>query len=301
MRYDCVIIGGGPAGMSAALVLGRAKLNVLLIDDNDPRNKVTHESHGFITNDSLSPEEIREKAKNDVSQYPTIQLRSDTVTDISTKDSHFIIETPEENVEAIRIIIATGLKETLPDIEGAQSVYGDLFFNCPFCDGWEMRDKKLAIIAEKEEHILHFAQMIFHWSKNLLVLTNGLRVSDEIRAILSQNNIDLFEEKIEFIEKFDQRCEINLQSNQVIEVEGGFLAPQFDSNLSFAKNLSLALDGRGRIQTDEVGNTSYRNVYAAGDINELFGEQLVHAASSGSKVAAAIVKEIASENFISDK
>jgi len=300
MVYDCVIIGGGPAGLSAALVLGRAKLNVLLIDNNDPRNKVTNESHGFITNDSLSPFTIREKAKNDLIKYSNIQLISDTVADISDQSSFFILETLKNSFKTKRIILATGLKETLPTIKGLKSVYGDLFFNCPFCDGWELMDQKLAIIVEQEEHLLHFSKMIFHWSKQLSVFTNGMKVADSIKSILSKNKIQLFEDKIESIEKIDSKGKINLHNNESIEVYGGFLIPQFELNLDFAKNLSLTLNDVGRIQTDEFGSTSFKNVYAAGDIDATSGEQLVHSASSGSKVASGIVKEIAFENFITD-
>ncbi|WP_407370590.1 NAD(P)/FAD-dependent oxidoreductase [Carnobacterium sp.] len=301
MVYDCVIIGGGPAGLSAALVLGRAKLNVLLIDNNDPRNKVTNEAHGFITNDSLSPFTIREKAKKDLLKYSNIQLISDTVADISDQSSFFIIETLKNNFETKRIILATGLKETLPNVKGLESVYGDLFFNCPFCDGWELKNQKLAIIVEQEEHILHFSTMIFHWSKQLTVFTNGMKVSDSIKSILAKNEIELFEDKIESIEKKDSKGKINLHNSQSIEVYGGFLAPQFELNMTFAKNLSITLNDAGRIQTDEFGSTSFKNVYAAGDSNATSGEQLVHSASSGSKVASGIVKEIAFENFITDK
>lgn len=300
MVYDCLIIGGGPAGLSAALVLGRAKLNVLLIDNNDPRNKVTNESHGFITNDSLSPFTIREKAKKDLLKYSNIQLISDTVADISDQRSFFIIETLKNKFETKRIILATGLKETLPTVKGLESVYGDLFFNCPFCDGWELKDQKLAIIVEQEEHLLHFSTMIFHWSKQLTVLTNGMKVADSIKSILSKNKIELFEDKIESIEKKESKGKINLHNSQSIEVYGGFLIPRFELNLAFTKNLSITLNDAGRIQTDEFGSTSFKNVYAAGDSNATFGEQLVHSASSGSKVASGIVKEIAFGNFITN-
>lgn len=300
MVYDCVIIGGGPAGLSAALVLGRAKLKVLLIDNNDPRNKAANESHGFITNDSLSPFTIREKAKKDLLKYLNIQLISDTVADISDQRSFFIIETLKNKFETKRILLATGLKETLPTVKGVESVYGDLFFNCPFCDGWELKDQKLAIIVEQEEHLLHFSTMIFHWSKQLTVLTNGMKVADSIKSILSKNKIELFEDKIESIEKKESKGKINLHNSQSIEVYGGFLIPRFELNLAFTKNLSITLNDAGRIQTDEFGSTSFKNVYAAGDSNATFGEQLVHSASSGSKVASGIVKEIAFGNFITN-
>lgn len=131
MKYDCIIIGGGMGGFSAALVLGRARLNVLLIDNNNPRNKMTKQSHGFITNDNISPVMIRRKAAEDLKRYPSISQLSDTVVDINVKDSSFMVETINNNYETKRIILATGLKETLPNIKGIETVYGNLIFNCP--------------------------------------------------------------------------------------------------------------------------------------------------------------------------
>ena len=144
MVYDCIIIGGGPAGLNAALVLGRAKLNVLLVDNENPRNKVTGHSHGFITNDHLSPKEIREKGFKDLLRYPNISKVTDRVMEI-IPDENFLVITEKNQYEANRILIASGMNEKIPDVDGLMKLYGKRFFNCPFCDGWEMKDKKLRI------------------------------------------------------------------------------------------------------------------------------------------------------------
>lgn len=160
-----------------------------------------------------------------------------------------------------------------------------------------MKDRKLAIIAGQKEQLLHFVQMIFHWSKQLSVFTNGLLVSKVIKPVLEKHEVKLFERKIKTIENDTQQCTIQLINGQKEVIDGGFLMPELKPNLNFAKDLSLELNDRGRIYTDEFGHTSHRNIYATGDINTTFAEQLVHAASSGSKVAAGIVREIASSNF----
>lgn len=296
MVYDCIIIGGGPAGLSAALVLGRAKLNVLVIDDEQPRNRVVQESHGFITNDGLSPFEIRERALDNLSKYPSIQTMTDMVTDI-TPQKDFIVKTTKNQFTAHRIIIASGLQDVLPEIAGLQELYGQFFFNCPFCDGWEMKDKNLAVIAENEEMILHFAQMIYHWSSQLSIFTNGLVLSNSTKEVLQRNRIAVYEQEIKQVRHEQDYCKFYLKDQREIPTEGGFLMPSFGVNLPFAQQLDLKLNEFNRLKTDESGNTSYKNVYATGDINTAFAEQLVHAASSGSKVAAGIVKEIALASF----
>lgn len=296
MMYDCIIIGSGPAGLSAGLVLGRANLNVLIIDDAQPRNKVVSESHGFITNDSISPVEIRKKASNELIKYPTIQKKADTVIDI-TSHITFTVKTKTGEYHAKRIIIATGLKEILPEINGLKELYGKIWFNCPFCDGWEMKDKSLGIIAENTDLSLHLTKMVFHWNKHISLFTNGNTLSNDIRTSLRKNHIPFYEQRIKAIKTKDLQCTIYLEDQKKVSVDGGFLMPQFTLSLDFAKQLNLKLNELGRIETDEFGRTSQKNIYAAGDINSAFAEQLVHAASFGSKVAAEIVKELAFSNF----
>lgn len=300
MKYDCIIIGGGMGGFSAALVLGRARLNVLLIDNNNPRNKMTKQSHGFITNDNISPVMIRRKAAEDLKRYPSISQLSDTVVDINVKDSSFMVETINNNYETKRIILATGLKETLPNIKGIETVYGNLIFNCPFCDGWELKDKKLAIIVDNEKSILDLTKLIYSWSKHLTVFTHGILLETTTKSILAKNNIHLFEDKIQNINKVDNKAVIKLENNQLIEIEGGFLIPPFELNLPFATKIPLRIADNGRIQSNEIGITNQKNIYVVGDLNAYFKKQLLHAASSGSLTAAGIIREIAAEKFLYD-
>lgn len=300
MKYDCIIIGGGMGGFSAALVLGRARLNVLLIDNNNPRNKMTKQSHGFITNDNISPVMIRRKAAEDLKRYPSISQLSDTVVDINVKDSSFMVETINNNYETKRIILATGLKETLPNIKGIETVYGNLIFNCPFCDGWELKDKKLAIIVDNEKSILDLTKLIYSWSKHLTVFTHGILLETTTKSILAKNNIHLFEDKIQNINKVDNKAVIKLENNQLIEIEGGFLIPPFELNLPFATRILLRIADNGRIQSNEIGITNQKNIYVVGDLNAYFKKQLLHAASSGSLTAAGIIREIAAEKFLYD-
>lgn len=295
--FDCIIIGGGPAGLNAALVLGRANLDVLILDNGEPRNIVTNHSHGFITNDHLPPMEIRNKGYKDLLRYPKISKESDKVIEVIPQDV-FLVNTEKNQFKAKRIVIASGLNETLPNIDGFKELYGKRFFNCPFCDGWEMADKKLAIIIENEDSILHFVTMISHWSKSIILFTNGLEISDSIKLKLERNDITFNTQMIKRMDSVDDKVKVDLANGNDILVDGGFVVPLLKPNLEFAEQLSIETNEKGRILIDDFGKTSHENVYAAGDNISTFGEQLVFAASSGSKVATGIVREIAFDNFI---
>src|SRR5439155_9321758 len=147
MLFDCAIIGGGPAGLNAALILGRARRNVILLDNNNPRNAVTQESHGFITRDGTKPKEFREIAHKELGRYPSIIYVKREVTSVIKNDknnnrpSFELVTSENERYQSRTIIISTGLKDVLPNIENISYYYGKSLFHCPYCDGWELRDK----------------------------------------------------------------------------------------------------------------------------------------------------------------
>ena len=156
MTVDCAIIGGGPAGLNAALVLGRARRKVLLFDDNKPRNAVTQHSHGFITRDGVTPAEFRAIGLGEIAKYPSVEALPTRIQAVNrqgheqgAEETAFeLVAQDGEKFRATNVILAAGLRETLPAVEGIYTYYGKSLFNCPYCDGWELRDKPLVIIAE---------------------------------------------------------------------------------------------------------------------------------------------------------
>lgn len=158
---DVVIIGGGPAGMGAALVTARGKKQVLLIDEEKPRNAVTNESHAFLTRDGIKPEDFREKGRRDLLRYPTISIKKGKIISIekSLEGSFKLTIESEEKISTKNIVLATGVKETLPDIKGIENYYGSSIFSCPFCDGWEMKDKPLILLTESVQ-AMHITKLL---------------------------------------------------------------------------------------------------------------------------------------------
>ncbi|MFP7295103.1 NAD(P)/FAD-dependent oxidoreductase [Bacillus safensis] len=297
MFLDCAIIGGGPAGLSAALVVGRGRKQVIVFDDELPRNRVTQESHGFITNDGMTPFEIRQAGEADLQKYPNIQIKRSRINDIQKREEFFTLLTHEgDTFEAKKIILATGLQDILPEIEGIHDVYGKTLFSCPFCDGWELKDKALALIAENQR-ALHMAKLLSNWTKDLIVFTNGHVLAEEDKVLLTAHSIQVIDVPIVSIDHDNgQLRSLQLANGETVKREGGFVASEFKQSAPFAEKLGCQMTKNAGIETDILGRTTVSGVFACGD--NLGGPaQLVLAAAAGSQAGMGVIHELVQEEF----
>lgn len=297
MLLDCAIIGGGPAGLSAALVVGRGRKQVIVFDDELPRNRVTQESHGFITNDGMTPFEIRQAGEADLQKYPNIQIKRSRINDIQKREEFFTLLTHEGDAfEAKKIILATGLQDILPEIEGIHDVYGKTLFSCPFCDGWELKDKALALIAENQR-TLHMAKLLSNWTKDLIVFTNGHVLAEEDKALLTAHSIQVIDVPIVSIDHDNgQLRALQLENGEAVKREGGFVASEFKQSAPFAEKIGCQMTKNAGIETDILGRTTVNGVFACGD--NLGGPaQLVLAAAAGSQAGMGVIHELVHEEF----
>lgn len=295
---DVLVIGGGPAGMGAALVAGRGRMEVVLIDDEKPRNAVTQESHAFLTRDGITPEDFRLAGRSDLLKYPNISVKPGRVKSIERKeDETFEVTTDAgEFIRTKNIVLATGLSETLPKVEDIEKYYGRSLFSCPFCDGWEMKEQPLVLIAETSQ-ALHVVQLLTNWTDDLVVATNGLVVFDsEQKALLERNNIRLIEDTIRELKGSDGQLEsVHFEGGEILERTGSFITTELKHPMPFIEQLDLEVSEAGFVVTNMMGQTNIPGIYAAGEITG--PSQLIVSASQGHMAGIGIIAQASQANF----
>ncbi len=239
---DVLVVGGGPAGLSAALNLGRARASVLVVDADRPRNAATLNSHGFLTRDGIPPHELRRLARAELDAYPDVRVLSRTrvarLAGTSDDGPRFVaaIESPRAKavVRARAVLIATGLRETLPEVPGIRGFYGMSLFSCAACDAWELQDRPLALIGETPD-LADRARLIARWTPSLTVFTNGTDAVDTVaEAELATADITVERGVIADLEGDRGRIRaVVLEDGRRVPVEGGFVRPRWHPSLDF--------------------------------------------------------------------
>jgi thioredoxin reductase len=298
--FDCIVIGGGPSGLSASLTLGRARRKIALFDDETNRNRVTQESHGFITRDGIKPQEFKEIGLKELENYPSVSYFNTTITEILKdigNERFFVATTEGQEFAAEKIILATGIQEVF-SIPSVRNYYGKSLFSCPYCDGWELRDKPLIVMAEKEDHVLHMAKLIYNWSEDLVVITNGVELSKEGVQELQKRNIILKSEPIKNLIGDDGYLQkIEFLSGETLIRSAGFVVPSFYRPNQFAEKLGCEVQENGTVVTDGAGRTTQKNIYIAGETEKSGPSSLMISAADGSKAAVSVNTDLTMERF----
>ena len=298
--YDCIVIGGGPAGLSTTLTLGRARRKVALFDDGTNRNHVTNASHGFITRDGINPQELKQLAVKELEDYPTVSFIRETIIEITKQKENGPFKVKAKNgleLTAEKLVLATGMQEEFA-IPSIREFYGKSLFSCPYCDGWEQRDKPLAVIAEKEEHVLHLTKMVYNWSQDLFVFTHGSPLSIESICELQKRNIKVYLEPIKNLIGHDGYLEkIELITGEELSRTGGFVAPSYYRQNQFLEALGCEFHENGEVITDGHGRTTEKNIYIAGEVEKSKPSSLLISAAKGNKVAASVNIDLTMERF----
>ena len=286
-NYDVVIVGGGPAGLTAALYLGRARKRVLVLDRGNPRHAVSTGVHNFLTRDGLAPAELRAEAWNQMIAYPTVQKATVDVTSLSREGELWVAHVGSGRpVSGRALLLATGVIDEHPEIDGYGARWGHSIHHCPYCHGWEMRDQPLAVLASGEV-AQHMAPLLRGWSNDVALLTHGQDLPDEIAADLAERGIPIYRETIHRIEGEGRDLErIVFETGQTLERRGLFVAAR-QRQVPLVQTSGVRLGEDGYVAVDAFGATSLPMAWAAGDLTSRY-QQVVEAAAQGARSAAMI-------------
>ena len=296
---EVIVVGGGPAGLSAALNLVRARRRVLVVDGNRPRHAATLQAHGFLTRDGVAPSELRRLGREEVSGYDDAEVVFAQVTAVSIEDDGFRVRGrgvrggADVDALASTVVIATGVIETMPALPSLRAFYGTQLHSCLECDGFEKAGEPLALIGETTD-LAERALLLTQWTDDLIVFTNGVAAvsGDEERA-LARLGVRVERRAIDdVVGEKGVMTGVRLADGTVVERAGGFVRPVWTPALSFADDLDLDRDSDGYLVTDAQGRTSVPGVYAAGETTAPGPQQLIVAAGSGAVVAAAVNRDL---------
>ena len=297
--FDVLIVGAGPAGLSAALILGRCRRSVLICDTGRPRNAASQALHGYLTRDGMPPLEFLALARTELDQYVNVQLRQvEVVSAECDDDGRFRARLATgEDVSARKLLIATGVVDRLPEIEGFRELFGRSVFHCPYCDGWEIRDAPIAIYGRGDRG-LGLALELTAWSRDLVLCTDGPSdIDEEGLTRLARNAIAIRQERVSRLEGRDGILE------KVVFDDGSelprralfFTTGQFQrSDLSI--RLGCEFNEKGTVRTGKYETTHLRGLYVAGDASRAV-QWVVVAASEGAEAAFAINTDLTKEDL----
>jgi thioredoxin reductase len=293
---DVVVVGGGPAGLSAALVLGRARRRVLVLDTGRPANAVSTAVGGLLAQAGVAPSDLRRAGREQLADHPTVEVRSDAVLAAEPRAEGFAV-TLESGapVRTRALVLAHGLRYDPPALPGIAPLWGRSVFHCPFCDGWEVRDRPLAVHGSGPE-AARSALVLAGWSHDVLLCTDGPARLNGERAALARTGVRVREEPIRGLAGRDGRLErIEFASGPPETRDALFVRTRRDQPNDLAAALGCRLTAGGTIVTDGDGRTGVPGVYAAGDAATERLRSVAGAIGSGSRVAHSVALDLVSE------
>lgn len=297
MHHDVLIIGGSYAGLSAAMALGRARRNVLIVDSGQPCNRQTPHSHNFLTRDGEKPAEIARIAWEQVSAYPTVARESGMIVRVSPAPGGFEAESDTGTLYTSRkLILAYGVKDHLPAIPGFADSWGITTLHCPYCHGYEVRSRPLGIFGNGDV-VYEFTKLLTGWSNDLRLLTNGpATLTPEQRQELERHGIPVIEHELAAIAPAPEGQELRFANGDSVSVAALFARVQVTLPNTLAQELGCDLTPAGLIKTDELRRTNVPGVYAAGDA-AIPMRSVSAAVASGTLAAGMLNHELAGEDF----
>ncbi len=302
-EYDVVVIGGGAAGLSAALVLTRARRRVALVDAGQPRNAPAAHMQGFLGSDGVPPSELLAAGRKEVAGYGG-HLTPGSVTNIVPHATAPVadrmgFEVTLEDGYALRtrrVLVTTGLRDDIPDIPGVRERWGRDLLHCPYCHGYEVRDQPLGLLGGTPEAVAH-AHLIRQWSNDVVFFSNGDPLTADQRQQLVARDVGIIDGPVaRLVVENDRLTGVELAAGQVVPRDAVFVRPRFVPNDTLLTGLGCATNDTGWVAADATGRTSVPGVWAAGNaINPR--AQVITAAGEGSAAGIAINNDLVEEDI----
>lgn len=297
--YDALIVGGGPAGLSAALVLGRACRHVLLCDAGNPRNASSRGVHGFLTRDGVTPTELRRIARRQLEAYPNVELVHDEVVGASKHGEAFDLTLGSGgHVRGRRLLLATGVTDELPPIDGLRPLWGRLAFPCPYCDGWDFRGGRLGAYGPLDS-VTSLARALTGWSRHVVMVTDGTETDaarESVASRLGSPNLRVVSGPIRRLEENDDGSLTIVFETTSLRMDALFLDTPQRQQAPLVASFGCAVDERGRALTNDLESTNVPGLFVAGDASASV-ELAIVAAAEGATAAFAINRSLVRDAF----
>lgn len=271
MSYDVVVVGGGPAGLNAALVSGRQRRKVLLLDSGEPRNAPAAEMHMFLSRDGASPAELRRIGREQLASYPSVEIREALVATVAAEEaSGFTLTLADgSSVAARKLILATGQVDVLDQVEGVGELFGRGVYHCPFCHGWETRGMTIAVLGRELPQIMQALYIADRFSDDVVVCTDGHPVPEQAAGRLAAAGITVDETPVSRVEGKEGEVRLVLEDGRVLERQAVYYRAPTRQHSALAEQLGCEMLPDGCIRVNEFQRTSVPGVYAAGDAARL--------------------------------
>ena len=294
--FDVVVVGGGPAGLSAALMLGRCRRRVLVCDIGAPRNRRSHALHGYLSRDGIAPAALNDLGRAELHKYG-VEVRRVGVIGLRCMPDHYVASLADGRRASGRfLLIATGVIDDLPGISGFDECYGHSLFHCPYCDGWEWKDSRIAAFGGGKAGV-GLALGLKTWSADVLLCSNGDRLNGRARARLADNDVIVRTEAVAALEHDTGALRaVRFENGDSIERDVIFFATGQHPQSQLAITLGCALTNRGTVKTGLQSDTNVPRVFVAGDASR-DAQFVVVAAAEGVKAAVAINKALQAQEL----
>lgn len=298
VTYDCIIVGAGPAGLSAALMLGRCRRNVLVCDIGNPRNARSSGLHNYLTRDGIVPDQFLELARQDVARYSSVECRTVEVLDATASSDGFrVVCADGRQLSARKLLLATGVADELPDLAGLASMYGTSVHHCPYCDGWEWRDQPIGVYGCGEEGSA-LALGLTVWTDDLVLCTDGpSRLAPKDLDQLQAQGIEVREERVLRLEGTDGQLErIVFENGESLARRALFVCCGQHQRSALARKLGARFTSKGAVDTGTCEATEVPGLYVAGDASKE-AQFVIVAAAEGAEAGMAINKALLKEDL----